>query len=70
MLNYYIRLIIRSTLVLGIIILFFNIISKFLLTLYYLKYEEVEDVEEVEEVEEDKDVEEGEERAKINNRYS
>lgn len=45
MLNYYVRLIIRSTLVLGITILSFNTILKFLLILYYLKYEWVEDEE-------------------------
>lgn len=43
MLNYYVRLIIRSTLVLGITILSFNTILKFLLILYYLKCEEVEE---------------------------
>lgn len=41
--NYYVRLIICSIQMLGIIILFFNIISKFLLTLYWLSYEEVEE---------------------------
>ncbi len=40
--NYYVRLIICSIQMLGIIILFFNIISKFLLTLYYLAEDEIE----------------------------
>ena len=54
MLNYYVRLIISSTLVLGIIILFFNTILKFLLILYWLSYEEVEE-ETKEEIEEGKE---------------
>ena len=54
MLNYYVSLIIRSTLVLGIIILSFNTILKFLLILYWLSYEEVEE-ETKEEIEEGKE---------------
>lgn len=54
MLNYYVSLIIRSTLVLGIIILFFNTILKFLLILYWLSYEEVEE-ETKDEIEEGKE---------------
>lgn len=52
--NYYVRLIICSTLVLGIIILVFNTILKFLLILYWLSYEEVEE-ETKEEIEEGKE---------------
>lgn len=54
MLNYYVSLVIRSTLVLGIIILVFNTILKFLLILYWLSYEEVEE-ETKEEIKEGKE---------------